>query len=328
MFYNDPCRIYDCSNSIERPSHRGGGGPIMNDIIKYLHENAEDYYFKFVDSPNDAEIILTNDVFPSNVLNLGIPLVKRMCGPFWQNNLVHRNDVLNTAAQQADHVIFISEYSKNQYLHCYGNNLKNYSVITHWVDYNVFKPLDKELVNKQFVFAACATNWNRKEKRLSALIEVAKRLPNISFLMIGTVEQELPDNIISMGYVSDPTELSYLLACSDGFINLSYRDAATKTIPQAISCGVPVLYANSGGVSEMVTNPIGDDFGIPILDNNILDSEDDVPDLDINNILSALQIYNSKYKNIRESLQTFDSKLKFIKMLDGYFNALSNLIRI
>ena len=40
---DDPCKIFDCSNSKSRPQHRGGGGPIQNDIMRYLHENDEDY---------------------------------------------------------------------------------------------------------------------------------------------------------------------------------------------------------------------------------------------------------------------------------------------
>jgi len=116
--------ILDCSNSIERPAHRGGGGPIENDIIRYLWENAADYNCKFVAAPSQADVILTNDIFPSDLIGRGIPMVKRMCGPFWQRHLSSRNDVLNRAAQLADKVIFISQYSQRQYIHCFGDNLK------------------------------------------------------------------------------------------------------------------------------------------------------------------------------------------------------------
>ena len=104
-------KIFDCSNSAERPPHRGGGGPIMNDILCYLHQNAAEYNYEFIDSASNADVIITNDVFPAEVIGLGKPLVKRMCGPFWQKEHSKRNERLNVAARIADTVIFISEYS-------------------------------------------------------------------------------------------------------------------------------------------------------------------------------------------------------------------------
>lgn len=325
-FWDDPCRIYDCSNSVERPEHRGGGGPIMNDIMRYLHEYAEDYYYKFVDSPQDAQVIITNDVFPADIVSLGKPLVKRMCGPFYQNDNSFRNLILNSSAVLADEVIFISEYSRKQYLHCFGDNLKSHKVVLNCIDHNVFFPEDIMPAKHKFTLAACATNWNRKEKRLADLINFAKANPRISFTIIGTVDEKLPKNMLGMGYLSNPKDIAYILNSSDGFINLSYRDAATKTVPQAVSCGLPVLYANSGGVSEMVRNPNGLDFGVAIPDSNCLDMESDVPPLNLEDIQAAYKKYRRIFKQVKVALKSFNRHLAFTKMLDGYFETIGNSI--
>jgi glycosyltransferase involved in cell wall biosynthesis len=297
--------------------------------MRYLHEYAEDYYYQFVDSPQDAQVIITNDVFPKHVLNLGVPLVKRMCGPFWKKSLSFRNEILNAAAQQADKVIFITKYSRQQYIHCFGDNLKDSCVVTHWVDPKVFNQFDVLPRKHNFMFGACATNWSRKEKRLDALVAFAECHKDIEFTIIGTVEQTLPSNFIKMGYLDNPYDIAYILNSCDGFINLSYRDAATKTVPQAISCGLPVLYADSGGVNEMVSNPIGGhDFGVAIKDSHCLDMEDDVPPLNIEDINIAYQKFRKDFEIIKSTgIELFDRKLAFRKMLDGYFGTITELLK-
>jgi len=327
MLFDDPVRIYDCSNSDERPAHRGGGGPVMNDIMRYLHDNDEDYYYTFVSSPVDAEVIITNDLFPTSILTTAkffqIPLVKRMCGPFWQRDLQYRNEPLNLAATQADMVIFITEYSKDQYFHSGGKPLKNHCVVKHWVDPNVFKVDDFMPAKHDFTMTACATDWSRKEKRFDDLVRFAEANLDVQFVLIGKVDTQLPSNMMKMGYLSEPKDIAYILQSSDGFVNLSYRDGATKTIPQAIGCGVPVLYADSGGVSDMVNSP---DFGVAIPDNKCLLVEDNVPQLSLEDMQTSFSKFRSNLDMMRKSLRTFDGKLAFRKMLDGYFEAINSVV--
>ena len=316
---DDPCKIFDCSNSKSRPQHRGGGGPIQNDIMRYLHENDEDYYFKFIDDPKEAEVIITNDVFPKKIVDLHRPLIKRMCSPFFQRELSSRNGKLNAAAKLADEVIFITEYSKSHYISRYGNNLANYVVVTHWVDpkdYYVDPTVKK---NDKFTLGACATDWSRPEKRLQDLIEFARVFPDVQIVLIGKTDQELPDNFVKTGYLLDPSSVNYMLNNCDGFINLSYRDAATKTVPQAINCGLPVLFADSGGVSEMVKG-----YGTPIKDSQSLKIEDSIPSLDVYEMIKSFAKFRKDFDSIKRELESFNAKLAFTKMLDGYFSTISS----
>jgi len=262
---------------------------------------------------------------------MGVPLVKRMCGPLWQRDMQARNEPLNLAASQADMVIFISDYSKRQYFHNGGPSLKKHCTIRHWVDYNVFKRDDFMPPEHEFMLAACATNWNRKEKRFDDLVKFAEMNPQVQFALIGTVDLPLPKNMMKMGYLSEPRDIAYILQSSDGFVNFSYRDAATKTVPQAISCGLPVLYADSGGVGEMVKNPFpdsGPDFGIAIPDSQYLGIEDEVPPLDMNEVQKSFEKFKQNLGTIKSvALEKFDGKLAFRKMLDGYFGTISNMVR-
>jgi glycosyltransferase involved in cell wall biosynthesis len=316
-------KIFDCSNSSERPPHRNGGGPLVNDVMRYLHENCEYYGFTFVNDPHIADVIITNDVFPKYILDLKKPLVKRMDGVFWHKDFVQRNHPLNRAAQQADNVIFITNYSRDSFFNTYNQPLKDYCVVRHWVDPKVFRRFEYPL-NKKLVLCASATDWDREEKRYLSIIKLASMFKDQFLLnLIGKNSYFIrtSSNVTKYGYISDPKEMANIFNSSDGFVNLSYRDAATKTVPQAISCGLPILYAQSGGVHEMVGN-----YGVPIPEIENFDFIEYVPHLTEYQLEQGFKNYLSKFDDIRKSLKTFDPNDKFDEMLDGYFNAIKKVL--
>ena len=106
------------------------------------------------------------------------------------------------------------------------------------------------------------------------------------------------------------------------FINLSYRDAATKTVPQAISCGLPVLFTDSGGVPEMVGN-----YGVAINDAHPLDSEESIPNLSIDNVAYCANRLIGQYPILKQAIKAFDRKAVFKKMLDNYFSAITSVLK-
>ena len=108
---------------------------------------------------------------------------------------------------------------------------------------------------------------------------------------------------------------------ADGFLNLSFRDAATKTVPQAINCGLPVLYANSGGVPEMVG-----DYGVGIEEFNDFNILDSVPQLSTFQLEKGFMKYLSNFDKIKKDLKTFDSVGKFNRMLGRYFTAIKSVL--
>ena len=108
-------RIFDCSNGPARPHHRKISlCPRQNTIVRDLKEYAKYFNCMFTYSPDSADIIFINDVFPDYLLDYPQPKVKRMDGVFQLEGLKDRNEKLNQAAEQADHVIFISLFSSGR----------------------------------------------------------------------------------------------------------------------------------------------------------------------------------------------------------------------
>lgn len=309
-------KYYDCSinESSNRLHKRSNMGPKENDIMRDLSIYASNFGFKRVYNYEESNIIITNTIYPDDILNWSIenniPKVKRMDGIYWKNDMKYKNDQLNLAAQQSDMVIFISEYSKRALQILYNYTPNNNCVILNDVDESIFYPINK--CREKFTSISSCTNWNRSEKRLESIINLAVKNPHDDFLLIGLCEQETPSNIQKIGYIDEQSKMSEIISSVDVFIAPFYRDAAPKVVSQAIKCGVPVLYSSSGGINELVG-----ENGIKVLDNESISFDDVVPDLDMSH--GYTQIKNLKISNINVDI--------YLETIEKYFNVFISTLR-
>lgn len=287
--------VYDCSGSLSY----GRTGPKENDIVRYLKKYSHLYGVKFVSSWNDADVIFTNDVFDRSYP--GKRKVKRMDGIYWKNSLKERNSKYNAAAIEADEVIFISKYSMKCYFEMYGDPLQSYRVVSNWVDDLEYF---NEFTQKKYEFVASASDWSREEKRLQAVLDFVKKSGK-NLLLIGKCDYDIGHD--KTGYLDSPEEIRKALNLGVVFLNFSYRDAITKTVAQALCCGLPVAYAGSGGVGELVEHN-----GWELEDHEASWFEDNVPALEIPQSF----VDSAWYKHVS------GIEGKFTKMLDGYFRAI------
>lgn len=171
-------KIYDCSNSNERPIHRQISlCPKQNSIVKDLKKYAKEFNCEFISNYKKADILFTNDIFPSHLINSKLPKIKRMDGIFQTNDLKSRNKMLNNSAKASDFVIFISNFSKDSFFKLYNITLSHYTVIHNFIDNNIFYPTKQP--TKEIIFSACCSNWERPEKRLTSLIALVNSIKYI-----------------------------------------------------------------------------------------------------------------------------------------------------
>lgn len=296
-------KYHDCSINNEAPVHRERSlGPKENDIMRDLKKYAYFHNFEHVSDPEEADVIITNTTFTQDILALKKPMVKRMDGIYWQTKDVHRNELLNAAAKQADHVIFISQFSKLSYQILYGDTLKGQSVVLNGVDDSIFYPKPNK-IRDRFVIGASCSNWEREEKRCIALREFASKI-RADFYLMGKCEMSMSGNVRKFGYIESQEVMAFILNMCDAFVNFSYRDAGAKVVSQAVACGLPVLYANSGGVPELVKNQ-----GMSIYEDDSISFQDDVPELNIDEVEKRYYHFNCNIESFQKNVRSYKTEV-------------------
>jgi len=172
---------------------------------------------------------------------------------------------------KADRILSVNEFNK-KWEKLYGANPNKIQVIYNGIDSNEFKPLPKPkyLENIPTVVAAARIFELKDIITMIKSCAVAKeQIPNIRYLVYGDknavpeyteacekliVDLGLEDNFILAGYHNNPSEL---FAEGDISILTSISEGFPYTVIESMSCGIPVVATDVGGVTEALKSDCG-----------------------------------------------------------------------
>jgi glycosyltransferase involved in cell wall biosynthesis len=257
--------------------------------------------------------------------------IKRMDGIFFQEELKERNYLLNKSACDANCVVFISKFSQDSFHGLYPDlKIKKEVVINNFTNPFIFKKNNIKTLKKEYLkknALIIATNWNRLEKRLNDILKLKEMLKKykIKLHIIGKLEENI-GNLLndisyeSYGYLESKEKINDIYNKCDFLINFSYKDACPKTVCNAINCGLPIYYANSGGLSEIVT----EEFGYGIKDNLEIVFEKSIPFLSKKEIEDGFEYFLSNFEKYKNNLNNYllnkENIQDYNKMLNSYRN--------
>ena len=327
-------RAFDASGSNLRPEHRGGGGPIRNDVLRQIEEPAERFGFRFTRDPKKADVLITNDAIPIE-LSGKIPAIKRMDGSFRIERLLARNAPHALAAAAADGVVFISSHAAKIHAALGGKTPGKRSVVLNAADHRIFHPGGRGTPSKfPGRWCASATDWNRPEKRLADIVRLvaAAEKFGISIELIGRPpEPGTPlaklvgavSAITFLGYVETQAEMAAIMRRNDLMIHPAWSDSCPKTVAQAVAIGLPTIHSSTGGTPEMI--PVGAGIAIEEEDRRLI--VENVPEIPADAAQSAVERLFHSWTAISERADAFArrqaiSGQAFETMLSGYFSAL------
>lgn len=144
---------------------------------------------------------------------------------------------------------------------------KEIKVIYNGIDNDVFYKRDAALlkekhgITKQKVVLAVAPDIMSANKGGRHVIALAEKMKNanVCFIMIGVTEKDLlvPDNVITIGLISDQDLLAQYYSMADVFLICSERENYPTTCIEAASCGTPIVGFDVGGTAETVDDECG-----------------------------------------------------------------------
>lgn len=160
---------------------------------------------------------------------------------------------------KTDVVLAQSVHSKNQ-LVSWGVNSQKISLYRYWVDPNKFSPQTN--VEKSSKFKVIFVSRLIKKKGTRIITKLADKLTNVEFIIIGTgpesdyITSQNKPNINFLGKV-DNNKLQNIYSIADVFIQPAlYQEGFTRTIMEAVACGIPVVASNIGTIPEIVDSTV------------------------------------------------------------------------
>lgn len=165
--------------------------------------------------------------------------------------------VVKGMTSHLDTILAQSEQSKQEFVDL-GVNPKKITVFSHWINQNIFKPLNKKLAKKKLgwenKFTALFVGRLIPEKGVRLVIDAVKEIgPNINLKIIGDDSTELEyvlksssKNINFLGKIPHNQLPAYYQAADVLIYPALYKEDMAYVLLDALSCGTPVINTNPG----------------------------------------------------------------------------------
>lgn len=167
----------------------------------------------------------------------------------------------------ASAILYVSEASSRE-LESFGVDKKKLHLRKHWINLEAFKPGDKTVLRKKLgienKFTVLFVGRLLRKKGVVELVKVAEACPSINFVFIGKGSEETYlkrkekslRNVRFLGSVPNSNISQYYNSADIFCIPSQYEEAYGFVSVEAISCGVPVVGSNKGGIPEVVDNTV------------------------------------------------------------------------
>ena len=178
--------------------------------------------------------------------------------------------------------LFGSIISKITFVACshWLESLAQKSILTHGhlvtsipnpINVNLFKPLNKKLARKQLnlptdkkLILFCSAKTSDKMKGIDYLVEACRLLKEkepefssqLAVVVLGRHSEQyhelFPFDVHCLDYVSNEKQLTEIYNAIDLYVTPSLQDNLPNTIVEAMSCGIPCVGFNVGGIPQMI----------------------------------------------------------------------------
>ncbi len=204
----------------------------------------------------------------------------------------HVYDIERWGMHSANHIIAVSNFTKDKIIHHYGIEPQKVSVIHNAISFESVPDPDNPLVTKKgpiVLFLGRLTLQKGPDYFITAAHEILKHRPKTTFVIAGSgdmaprliewvAREGMSDKILFTGQLERPdVKRAYQLA--DVFVMPSVSEPFGLTALEAMKNGTPVIISKQSGVSEVIDHVLKVDFWdinelvnkiIGVLDHDVL----------------------------------------------------------
>lgn len=168
-------------------------------------------------------------------------------------------------------VIGVSDYMSRRARESVIFRNSNIITIKNGIDTSKFKrqyDLDlkkKILGNYSKLIIHVTPSFESKIKGGNYLLDIAKKMPDYLFLVVGNHKRKNIDNVVFYGRTENKKELAKLYSIADCFACTSLCESYPTVCLEASSCGCKIVSFNVGGIPETI--PLG--YGVSVEPYNI-----------------------------------------------------------
>lgn len=180
------------------------------------------------------------------------------------------NDRFRQTYEQADYIFFQSKFAQFSTEHFLGEPTAPHEILYNAVDTDILKPSEGV---KSLNITLLTTGYHRLYYRLEVVVRMTallkEELPNVRLVIAGRLGQgygiwdvekpiralverlNLSDSVIFLPAYSQQ-EAPQIYQAADVFVHAQWNDTCPSVVIEAMACGLPVVYSNSGGTPELV----------------------------------------------------------------------------
>jgi glycosyltransferase involved in cell wall biosynthesis len=231
---------------------------------------------RFPNSPDDFSLLYLGSTWlPRDLRQLlwlarrrHIPVVVNQSGvayPGWAGADTDRiNDPFRRALLAAEHVLYQSEFCKLSADEWLGTPRGTWEVLYNAVDVDHFTPGAAPSSDPVLLLGGDQT----QEYRLDAALRTLAHLPEARLIVTGRLVSD-PQTLLRELGIADRVEFAGRYTQSEApalfrrahlLLHTKVKDPCPTSVVEAMACGLPVVYAASGGTVELV----GDEAGIGV----------------------------------------------------------------
>ena len=251
------------------------GGTLVK--IKRLKKNFQNNYFGY-----NCVYLLSNSIYLNkhairNLKQNKIPIIHNQNGVFYKgwygNGWEQKNAEMSYQFHSADYVFYQSNFSKNCSEIFLGKREGPGEILYNAVDTNFFKPIKKKDLNSDLKILVTGKYQEHLYDNLEFSIHILKKLidnkfkANITFA--GYYDNQIKKRLINLSLrygITDKINFSgvysqenanYLYNSSDLYFYFVHQSNCPNSVIEAMSCGLPVICQNTGGLPEIVNKESG-----------------------------------------------------------------------